>query len=391
MKIVQTCGMRDQIRNDGIVALLAAVVLMGVGPAKAGESPRLFLHQKYVEETQRITELPIDNILDMFAWVLGNLPERVKVYPTENYYYFRFMHNGQNYAGNIRLNSRDRDGGTVHFAYFEDMQEYRVDPPMQYRPLDQTAGVKVEKVDKLSYRVSFRDKSVLFELNDLSNVKPPPDAMTAEEIYIGPVFDNSAIRFFLVFNERLKIFHYILDETVKVNDDFFPIAETDRIVIGKRTGFAFYRDPRVNRKFLIGVFEPSARINNYFDGPFDQLPDNFIEGDLLQKALIESQPLLEGKIGRLGHFDDGSRVAITPYGYYRTPSDLLMFHTCATDTNVPSELYYACFAMDWDWSDNPGLVAYKRMINAAAPNTVPAEGTATRTGTAGTETPAAHN
>ena len=68
-----------------------------------------------------------------------------------------------------------------------------------------------------------------------------------------------------------------------------------------------------------------------------------------------------------------------------------MFHTCATDTNVPSELYYACFAMDWDWSDNPGLVAYKRMINAAALNTVPAEGTATRTGTAGTETPAAHN
>ena len=182
--------MRDQIRNDGIVALLAAVVLMGVGPAKAGESPRLFLHQKYVEETQRITELPIDNILDMFAWVLGNLPERVKVYPTENYYYFRFMHNGQNYAGNIRLDSRDRDGGTVHFAYFEDMQEYRVDPPMQYRPLDQTAGVKVEKVDKLSYRVSFRDKSVLFELNDLSNVKPPPNAMTAEEIYIGPVFDD---------------------------------------------------------------------------------------------------------------------------------------------------------------------------------------------------------
>ena len=102
------------------------------------------------------------------------------------------------------------------------------------------------------------------------------------------------------------------------------------------------------------MFEPSARINNYFDGPFDQLPDNFIEGDLLQKALIESQPLLKGKIGRLGHFDDGSRVAITPYGYYRTPSDLLMFHTCATDTNVPSELYYACFAMDWDWSDNPG-------------------------------------
>jgi hypothetical protein len=390
MKTAQTYGNRDRIRLDGIAAVLMAAVLAGVGPARAGESPRLFLHQNYVEETQRTTDLPVDNILDMFAWVLGNLPERVNVYPTENYYYFRFMHNGQNYAGNIRLDARDRDEGKVHFAYFEDMQEYRVDPPMQYRPLDQTAGVKVEKVEKLRYRISFRDKSVLFELNDLSNVRPPPNAMTADEIYIGPVFDDSAIRFFLVFNQRLKIFHYVLDETVKVNDDFFSMPETDSIMIGKRTGFAFYRDPRRNREILIGVFEPSARINNYFDGPFDQLPDNFIEGDVLQRALIESQPLLEGKIGRLGHFDDGSRVAITPYGYYRTPSDLLIFHTCATDSNVPAELYYACFVMDWT-SDDPGLVAYKRMINAAAPNAAPAEGTAARTGTSGAETPAAHN
>jgi len=383
MKTVQACSPPLRIRIAAIGAVLAAAVLAAVGSSKAGERPRLFLHQNYVEETQRITELPIDNMLDMFAWVLGNLPERVKVYPTENYYYFRFMHNGQNYAGNIRLDASDRDQGKVHFAYFEDMQEYRLDPLMQYRPLDQSAGVKVEKVDTLLYRVSFREKSVLFELNDLSNVKPPPSLMTVEEIYIGPVFDDSAIRFFLIFNERLKIFHYILDETVKVNDDFFPVTETDRIVIGKRSGFAFYRDPRMNRQILIGVFEPSARINNYFDGPFDQLPDNFIKGDLLQRALIQSVPLLEGKIDRLGHFEDGSRVAITPYGYYRAPSDLLMFHACATDSAVPSELYYACFVMDW--IGDPGLAAYKRMIGTTTP------GGSTIMGTVGAETPAAHN
>jgi len=42
------------------------------------------------------------------------------------------MYNGQNYAGNIRLDASDRDQGRVHFAYFEDMQEYRTDSPMQY-------------------------------------------------------------------------------------------------------------------------------------------------------------------------------------------------------------------------------------------------------------------
>jgi hypothetical protein len=372
------------------VAVAAAATLAAFDPAQAGGEPRLLLHQNYVEETRRITDLPIDNILDMFAWVLGNLPERVKVYPTENYYYFRFMHNGQNYAGNIRLDAGDRDQGKVHFAYFEDMQEYRLDPPMRYRPLDQAVGVRVEKVDKLLYRISFRDRSVLFELNDLSAVTPPPEAMSADEIYIGPVFDDSAIRFFLLFNRKLKVFHYVLDETIRVGDEFFATTDTDRIVIGKRTGFAFYRDPRLNRKILIGVFEPSSRINNYFDGPFDQLPDNFIEGDLLQKALIESQPLLDGKIDRLGHFENGSRVAITPYAYYRTPSDLLVFHTCANDTDVPGELYYGCFVMDW--TGNPGLIAYKRLRSAVPPTADDAEGAPASSGTAAaTPMPAAHN
>ena len=39
-------------------------------------------------------------------------------------------------------------------------------------------------------------------------VKPPPDMLRADETFLGPIFDESAIRFFLVFNSRLKIFHY---------------------------------------------------------------------------------------------------------------------------------------------------------------------------------------
>ena len=94
-------------------------------------------------------------------------------YPTENYYYFRFIHNGLSYAGNIRLDAADRDEGKLHFAYFEDMQEYRVQPSILYRVLNKAAGVTVEKVGRFLYRVSYKHKSVLFELNDPSSVKPP--------------------------------------------------------------------------------------------------------------------------------------------------------------------------------------------------------------------------
>ena len=71
---------------------------------------------------------------------------------------------------------------------------------------------------------------------------------------------------------------------------------------------------------------------------------------------------------------------------------MLPFHACATNSNVPADLYYACFVMDW--TGEPGLVAYKRMIAAKAPNAAAAQGTAMAPATAGspgTQSPAAHN
>ncbi|HMA72380.1 MAG TPA: hypothetical protein VKP67_12950 [Xanthobacteraceae bacterium] len=135
------------------MSLAAMLPLTAILVARA-DGPQLFTHQSYVEETMRTTDLPLGDIKAMFAWVLGSLPDRVKVYPTENYYYFRFTHNGVSYAGNIRLDALDRDDGKVYFAYFEDMGEYRDQPLILYRVLDKTAGVIVEKVDRLLYRLS---------------------------------------------------------------------------------------------------------------------------------------------------------------------------------------------------------------------------------------------
>src|SRR5262249_17525618 len=151
--------------------------------------------------------------------------------------------------------------------------------PIKHVVLDRRRGVAVDKLGPLAYRVGYGDKSVVFELNDLSQVKPPAGAIGPDEVYLGPIFDESAIRFFLVFNKKLKIFHYILDETIENPEKLVAPADIDRILIGKRTGFAFYRDHKLERKILIGVFEGNSRINNYFDGPFDQLPDNFLEGE----------------------------------------------------------------------------------------------------------------
>lgn len=114
-------------------------------------------------------------------------------------------------------------------------------------------------------------------------------------------------------------------------------------MIGKRTGFAFYRDHKRDRKILIGVYEPNAMLNNYYDGPFDQLPDNFIEGEELHDAIVASDPNAKGKIGRLGHYPDHeSRYSIQPYMLYRKTHELLSFERCA-QARVKSGAYYRCF------------------------------------------------
>jgi len=274
---------------------------------------------------------------------LNSLPDQVKVYPTENYYYFTFVYDGAPYAGNIRIELGDGDKVTVHFAYYQDSSKWHEDSPLTHVVLDDSRGVGVEKLERLIYRLSYGGKSVVFALNDLSQVKPPAGALAPGERFIGPIFDESAIRFFLVYNSKVKVFHYILDETVKVADEFFPSRRSDRILIGKRSGFAFYRDRRLDRKILVGVYEGNYRLNTYFDGPFDQLPDNFIEGETLRQAILEVSPDMNGKIDRFGSSPSGEvRYLIRPYATYRSESELYGVDECAR-ARVRAASYYECF------------------------------------------------
>jgi hypothetical protein len=167
----------------------------------------------------------------------------------------------------------------------------------------------------------------------------------ADEKFLGAIFDESGIRFFLVFNVRLKVFHYLLDETAGVADEFFAAKAGDNIQVGKRTGFAIYRQQ--NRKIMIGADERQSQLNTYLDGPFDQLPENFIEGEALREAIIAADPAAKGKIDRLGHYSDGSgRYLIHPYLLYRRLDDLAVFHRCMTSKAVPAAQRPRCFVIE---------------------------------------------
>ncbi len=354
--------------------VIATALVMSAAATEANR-PRLHTNQQFVEDLARNNTLNITDAVSVFQFVLNSLPDRVMVYPTENYYYFKFNYGGVNYSGNIRLENERRDQGQLHFAFAPEFVEWREHDQAVFKILTQADGVAVERLGALSYRVTLGAKSVVFDLNDLSQVRPPQGTMSRDERFIGPIFDESGVRFLLVYNQRLRAFHYLLDETVTPNETFIPAQATDRILIGKRTGFAFYRDHKLNRKILIGVFDGNARVNNYYDGPFDQLPDNFIDGDSLRNAILDVAPYLRGRIDRYGSsFDGETRYMIAPYTHYTVEDDLLMFHRCAESRDVPASQYHLCFVYDEndDTAQNspPAAPAPKSAPKSAPKNTL---------------------
>ena len=78
-----------RLKSCGAIALLMGLLAPGHGLATGnGERPRIYTNETFIEDATRATAMPTSDLMAMFALVLGSLPDSVKVYPTENYYYF---------------------------------------------------------------------------------------------------------------------------------------------------------------------------------------------------------------------------------------------------------------------------------------------------------------
>lgn len=326
-----------------LAACLVAASATGAAPPARAE---LVLHtnESYVNEVLGSAGFDIEDIDAVLDQVFRALPDTVTVYPTENYYYFKFLHGGVPYAGNFRLDAADRDQGIVHFAYFTENRpdlEQRLSRHMAYSA---ATGLAVEKRGALAYAVTRNGRTVLFELNDLARLRPPEDRIAPGETYVGPVFDESAVRFFLMWNPALEMFLYVLDEDL-ASEALIATDVSPQIVIGARTGFAYYRDRYLPRLILVGVRADDVALNSFFDGPFDQLPDNFIEGETLRTALRTLSPEVDGRIDRFGNSHDLSgRMLVDPYVLYRDATELAIYDQCAAAA-ADEDGYYRCFSI----------------------------------------------
>lgn len=329
------------------MAVAAALVMPLSAVAAPSEPPRggldLRFNESLVEAVQARPDLDIEDVMATFGAVFAGLDDEVQVYPTENYYYFTFYWGGAEFGGNMRLDAGDRDDGILHFAYFARSQPWTTERLTQYRPLSAADGVEVGRRDALTYAVTYEGRTVLFHLNDLSDVEPPAEAVRADETYIGPVFDESGMRFYLLFDETRRDFLFVLDESEEVNDVLVRVRdEHPALTVGLRTGFAFYEDRFATRKILVGVSRANVEGNTYYDGPFDQLPDNFVEGDEIRRAIVRKYPDLDGKLDRFGGFlDRDGRFLVAPYANYSYGDELEDFLRCA-DPALDEQAFYGC-------------------------------------------------
>lgn len=304
-----------------------AAVYMGIG-ADGRRMPNMglvtnnsYINGLYTNENAKKTAT-------VFHYVFRHLEDEVTIYPSENYYYFNLALRGRTLSGDIHLDVLNIDSGVVQFGFVEKFED-RTRAVGRYRPgwtgdFGPGQGVEVERINDFRYAVTYGGRTVIFNLYNGDTVPPVKARLMADEEYVGPSFDESGLRFFLIFNRTIGRLYWVLNEDGFVPEEFRRL--TDHIAIGDRTEFAFYLDSVNNRKILVGVQGLNVAHNNWFDGPFDQLPDNYVKTGRVEmrKYLERHFGYRPGTLDRYGNYvnDPGARAAVAPYARYFEPADL---------------------------------------------------------------------
>ncbi len=323
--------------------------LLFVAESVASEATRPSFVSNDAVITGFYSDLDLEDTESVFYHVLSQLDDEVTVYPSEGYYYFRFPMRGLTVRGAITLYAFERDQGIVGFGYVGEIEDrpegtYTEMPGRSHR-FSVEDGLIVRELDELSYEVEYEDRKVTFHLYDPGWSPPAPPHLAAGETYVGSNFDESGLRFHLLFSEPEQRLYWMLDES-----RFLPEALTvfdENVVVGARTGFAFFCDTERDRKILVGVRAAEVSYNTWYDGPFDQLPDAYIANGTIdmRQYIVAHTGISADTIDRYGNIKSvpGARIPVAPYRMYssldelRFVSDLVAEQEEAGSSRGPAE------------------------------------------------------
>lgn len=351
-----------------LLALLGGVVAGCVSPAPVeNRSSMLRTNQEFIEATEQ--SIPsINDVAFVLRYVFMNLPSEVKVYPTENFFYFEFGGDGRELKGAFRFPIMDPE--VLEFGFYDLVNYTREgDGNGSYRRFRKEDGLTFENIDRFHKRVTYMGKTITFVFNDLGWSLPKGAKLTADERYLGPIQDESGIKFHFMFNTTHNYFFFLLNDDKSVAEIFRRV--NPEVIVGTRSKFAFFDDTANSRKLLIGVHQENIRKNNYYDGPFDQLPDNYIEQSEQGKWMQLAFPEYKGRIDKYGNIAgmeaNGARVAIAAYMSYTSDDQVLnMIAECKAEKTMT---FTHCIARDMRFRAAPE--AYKLKASSRVPPKAP--------------------
>jgi len=300
--------------------LLAGALACGLTPALA-QDKAMDLGPVSFNETEinaKSATIDAEDGMAVFQAIFAQMPDQVMIYPTENYYYFNFYANGTKYSGNMRLHPDDRDNGLLHFAYFDTADSAK----LTYLQMTEKDGITLTKLSDLAYRLTHNERSVTMRMNPLAQTDPGAPTVAQGESFVGRGFDESGLTFTLIFNQAANSFLWVLDPEQRTEVTITPAAQ--KLGIHLLSGFAFYQAEPEGRQILLGVDQHQAVRNTWYDGPFDQLPDNWLPDTKFRAFVERSMPGLQGQINDRGEYLEGeARVAVMPYMHYRNMQELV--------------------------------------------------------------------
>ncbi len=278
--------------------------------------------------------LKLDSEDEVFAYVFSKLKNKVTIFPSENYYYFRFPARGKMIYGTLTLFPTERDSARIGFGYAAKVEDkYR---NRNYfvrgggRTYGKEDGVTVKELAVDRFEVRFRGKTVEFTLHDPGYAIPNNARLAADEEYVGSNFDESGLRFHLIFHKKINRLFWILNEDGFVPESFAATQYGRRVVMGNRTEFMFYNDSLLSRKVLIGVSGWNVNHNNWYDGPFDQLPDNYVKAGKInmRKYIVADIGIDSAAIDQYGRYGPAHRVPVAPYTVYYSDLEMDFAQIC---------------------------------------------------------------
>lgn len=285
-----------------------------------------------------------DDPRSVVRFLLG-VVESGTVYPTEGYFYFRFDLDGRRISGNLRFTSIA--DGVLHTGYFETGGAHHTQgmPP---KPgigavrtgtfgTEQGLMVVTEPSDEgeTTHRVSLDGESATFVVPAIYRARPASLTLREGERFVSGVLDESGYAFALIFNEHDPAFRFRLHPEFDPPETLTPIHHAQQGLVplfaGTESGFIFMPEKTADgretgretrRLTLVGVDRARIMANDYFDGPFDQVPPDLALRPMLHAAYPYTRTA--SPVDEHGNFigRESSRVAIAPYTAYESTDEL---------------------------------------------------------------------